>query len=76
MIALLIHNGKRVAIGEAADMIYKARAYIGATVVRLDGRLASTCEAFNAETLFAQNRGNVRVPRLMSFETVQCGQYN
>lgn len=68
----VLDNGKRVAIGPAYKMICRARRYIGATVVTLDGKTIDTCQAYEPP----HDTYRVRVPALMSLETVHCREWN
>ena len=73
MIALLIHEGKRVAIGDGGDLPTLARelGLIGATVVNRNG-LVSTCESRDADAIFRSDNRRVGVPQLATFETVHA----
>lgn len=75
MIALLLHNGRRVAIGEGADLTSRARelGLHGATVITTKGRLLSTCLPFNYEELASLDRHfGGSSPQAFEFNGVQC----
>lgn len=78
MIAFLIHEGKRVAIGDGGDLPTLARelGLIGATVVNRNG-LVSTCQPFNYEELSSLDRhfGSGR-PASFEFNHAAVGGYN